>query len=247
MATRFSFTAIDRETTLPVRLPPPPLPTKPPTIRLSEPTPIGRQIPPPSRTNGLTIRQEPEMPIHGRIGAAIGGLITGGPLGAIGGFIGGGRREPTTPDPRFTGSQPGLGLGFGPSTTTCGFGQRRDPNTGLCKTFFGSQPGFDRGREGPGEAVAGGFNMPAFVPDVVGTITRIDGSAGPILRCPRGTVLATDDLCYAKGTKGLAAHRKWPMGTRPFLSGGDVKCLRRANTLRRSKGSRKLLRELGMG
>jgi len=176
------------------------------------------------------------------------GAIAGGIRGAIGGG-GGAPRPPEVRAPPGLGGDPGAGLGIvAPPQTSCRWPMRRDPQTGLCKTFIGTQPGIDPvGSGGPGEAVSGGFNMPAFVPDVVGTITRIDGSSGPILRCPRGTVLATDDLCYAKGTKGLAAHRKWPMGTRPFLSGGDVKCLRRANTLRRSKGSRKLLRELGMG
>ena len=98
-----------------------------------------------------------------------------------------------------------------------------------------------------GEAVIGSFGMPALQPAVVGQIQRDDGSVGPILRCVAGTVLAIDDLCYPKGTKGLAAFRKWKPGARPFLSGGDRKCLLRANTLRRSKSSRRILRELGMG
>jgi len=101
--------------------------------------------------------------------------------------------------------------------------------------------------DGFGEAVIGGFGRPALVPRVVGAIERADGSVGQILRCPPGAVLAIDDLCYTKGTKGLAANRKWPPGTAPFLTGGDVKCLRRADSLRKSKANRKLLRGLGMG
>ena len=109
-------------------------------------------------------------------------------------------------------------------------------------------PGGDTGFEdGFGEAVIGGFGRPALVPRVVGTIERRDGSVGQILRCPPGAVLAIDNLCYTKGTKGLAANRKWPPGTRPFLTGGEVKCLRRADTLRNSKANRKLLKGLGMG
>lgn len=98
-----------------------------------------------------------------------------------------------------------------------------------------------------GDAVLGSFGVPALVPAVVGSITKRDGSTGPILRCPPRMVLAVDNLCYMKGTRGLAAFRKWRPGTKPFLTGGDVKCLRRANTLRKGKSSKKLLRELGMG
>jgi len=70
---------------------------------------------------------------------------------------------------------------------------------------------------------------------------------GPILRCPPGMVLAIDDNCYAKGLKGLAAFRKWKPPAKPFLSGGDVKILRRADTLRRGKSTKKTLKALGLG
>ena len=93
----------------------------------------------------------------------------------------------------------------------------------------------------------GSFNVPALVPAQRGTIERQDGTVGPILRCPRGMVLAIDNLCYAKGTKGLAAFRKWPPGTRPFLTGGEVRILRRAETLRKGKGTRSTLKALGLG
>lgn len=130
------------------------------------------------------------------------------------------------------------------ATTGCGFGQKRNPRTGECEFFLGTQPGPDRGREAPGEAVMGQWGA-ALMPQVVGTVERNDGSQGPLLRCLRGMVLGTDSLCYNKPFANT--KRKWPRGTRPFLTGGDVKCLRTTNRLRKSKSSKKLLRELGMG
>lgn len=162
----------------------------------------------------------------------------------LGGKIFGGDEGNGGQPQRF--AKPTLGLAAH-GRQDCRWPQRPDPITGRCRTFVGQQPGREPGGVGGGNAVVGGFNMPAMTPDVVGNISRTDGTTGPILRCPTGTVLATDNLCYAKGTKGLAAHRKWKPGTKPFLGGGDVKCLRRANTLRSSKGNKKLLRELGMG
>jgi len=92
--------------------------------------------------------------------------------------------------------------------------------------------------------VEGGFGLPAREPAVVGVIERMDGTQGPILRCPRGSVLATDNLCYSKGTRGLAAHRKWKPGTAPFLTGGERAILRKADALRNSKANKKLLKSL---
>jgi len=137
----------------------------------------------------------------------------------------------------------------------------RDPFSGECVFKFGEQQGPDMENGsfpdrdangvdhsgGAGAAVRGGFNMPAFVPGVVGNITRRDGTTGPILRCPRGTVLATDNLCYAKGIRGLAAHRKWKPGPRPFLPPKDIQCLRRAVAIRKNKDNRRMFRELGLG
>jgi len=214
--------------------------------------------------------------VHKRlIGAAL-GLFTGGPTAAIRGFIGGGgggiSRDQATCNPNLGdvwdgqrcirvggGGAPGIPFsGFAPtrprggfggfeSIGKCGFGQKRDPITGECRFFFGQQPGPEPGGVGGGQAVAGGFNMPAFTPDVVGNISRMDGSSGPILRCPRGTVLATDNLCYAKGTKGLAVHRKWKPTPRGFLPRKDVVCLRRAVAIRENKSNRKMFKELGLG
>jgi len=198
--------------------------------------------------------------VHKRIiGAVTGGvrsLVTGGnPLaGAVSGFARGG-------------SAPGAGRGGGLGLRTSGSlgrglalpaacppGTRPDAS-GRCATtgvrgrverfLPGGRTGFQPATNGDGLVglLAGGPDAPMEV----GQITRIDGTVGPILRCAPGMVLAVDDMCYRKGLPGLAAFRKWKPGTRPFLTGGDVKILRRANTLRRGKGTKKLLKELGLG
>lgn len=76
----------------------------------------------------------------------------------------------------------------------------------------------------------GGMGLTAVTPIQVGTISRADGSTGPILKCPARYVLGMDYLCYPKSMipNQLRAH---PRGTRPLLTGGDVKILRRAKSL----------------
>lgn len=126
----------------------------------------------------------------------------------------------------------------------CAPGYERD-NRGRCiKSGFGGAverffPGGKTGTQSDvfGEAVMGGFGVPALVP-----FTEMI----PRSSCPAGMILGQDNLCYRKGSIPMNL-RKWKPGTKPFLSGGDVKCLRRANRLRKSKGSKRLLRELGMG
>jgi len=157
----------------------------------------------------------------------------------------------------FAGERPGPGSVAG--TSGAAFGnrgirrgrcppfQKKTPQ-GDCEFFLGDQPGPDfRGNGVVGEAVQGGFNVPAEVPQVVGNITRNDGSTGPILRCRGGMVLATDNLCYSKGIKGLAAFRKWKPGPRAFLPPKDIKCLRRSIAIRKSKTNKAMFRELGLG
>jgi len=185
--------------------------------------------------------------VHKRILGGIGGFLTGGIPGAIGGVIGGGgSTAPVAPDPA------GLGL---VATPSCNPGFQWNPSTQQCEQIGiagGAARLFPGGATGVqpagfGAAVIGAFGIAALQPAVVGSITRASGETGPILRCPRGAVLGTDDLCYSKGIKGLYAFRKWKPGTRPFLTGGEVKCLRRAATLRSGKSSKRLLKSLGMG
>jgi len=88
-----------------------------------------------------------------------------------------------------------------------------------------------------GEAVIGAMGIPALVPAQHQHLTS---------HCPPGSILGRDNLCYRKGSIP-PTFRKWRPGPKPFLSGGDVKCLRKADRLRKSKGSKRLLRQLGMG
>ncbi len=193
--------------------------------------------------------------VHKRLLGAVGGFLTGGPLGAIGGFASGGGSSPgprTLPRGCPTGLEMIAGRCVRVATTNLGLSGRGEgfgaPRSQVPTPGFGGfverlLPGGASGFQ-PGGAVMGQWGA-ALEPEVVGQVTRIDGSVGPLLRCIRGMFLGTDDLCY---NKPLANNkRKWPRPTPPFLSGGDVKCLRRSIRLRKSKSSKKLLRELGMG
>jgi len=73
-----------------------------------------------------------------------------------------------------------------------------------------------------GEAVMGGFGVPAMVPQQVGSVARRDGTVSPILRCIPGMVLGRDELCYNKGTIPRT-FRKWPPGSKPPISAKDWK------------------------
>ncbi len=189
--------------------------------------------------------------VHNRIIGAIGGFLGGGPAGAVAGFVGGGGT--TTPRPSYSDPVVAAAQGFGPST--CQPGYTRNPSSGVCeeKGIVGAArrfvPGGQTGTQVDigGDAVVGSFGLTGVLPSQVGTITRNDGGVTPLLRCPARYVLAIDNICYVKGQRGLAAFRKWKPEGRAFLTPGDVKVLRRANSLRNSKGSKKLLRELGLG
>jgi len=170
-------------------------------------------------------------PLAGAVrGFAGGGSSRGAPKACGGGMVSDGRGGCVRALPRFTGSDRGSGLG--------GSAFIVDPSA----AFPGGRPLFSPA--GGGVAVMGQWGA-ALEPEVVGSVARADGSVGAILRCIRGMVLGTDDLCYNKPLAN--GKRKWPRPTPPFLSGGDVKCLRRSIRLRKSKSSKKLLRELGMG
>lgn len=83
------------------------------------------------------------------------------------------------------------------------------------------------GGNGFGEAEMGQFGA-GLQPSTFTTTTRA---------CPRGAVLAVDGLCYNK--RDLRnADRMWPRGTRPLLTGGEMRCIRIA-----SGASKKLQRK----
>jgi len=195
------------------------------------------------------------------IGTTIGTIIGGPGGGTIGGLIGsvipGESRcpgpynyDPVTggcvPKPDYltrTGGgelpgSPGVNItGYGTSgltSTQCPTGYRWDGSRCVVEGIGGyverMLPGgstgvLPQGSGGYGEAVVGAFGVPALVPAQVGQI-----NGGPILRCPTGAVLGKDNLCYMKGSIP-SKYRKWRPGPRPLLTGGEMKMLRKINTL----------------
>lgn len=165
--------------------------------------------------------------VHKRLIGAVGGFLTGGPLGAVGGFLGGGG------DGQQQQQQPARQLPFAP-TTGGGF-ISPVPGGAACPPgfkFVNNQcvqdvPGFrgivqraiPGGQTGVtvfGQAVLGQFGAALEPADITGAFVR--------LRCPRGTVLGMDDLCYNKGDI-KNSERKWPRGRRPLLTGGEMRCI----------------------
>ena len=118
----------------------------------------------------------------------------------------------------------------------CTWPAKVDPNTGQCRIFMGSEPGFDDPSTGAGAVTMGRFGAGMFpVADPV--ITR---------RCLRGMVLGLDGICYNK--RDLTnKERFWPRGRPPLLTGGEMRCIsvasRAAGKLERKE---KQLRKMGM-
>lgn len=190
--------------------------------------------------------------VHKRIIGAIGGGLTGGIGGAIGGFLGGGKpgrvSPPVTAFPRFRPGTslvpvlpPGVPQGFAPvrQGQPCPPGAFKLP-TGQCFA--------------PGDAFPGGapmlFQSDEFGQAVIGRYgTALEPAQRPAavrLRCPRGSVLGTDNLCYNKRDlrKG---ERKWPPGRKPLLTGGELNCITTARKAGRRLATKvNQLQEMGM-
>lgn len=85
--------------------------------------------------------------------------------------------------------------------------------------------GAGQGQPGTGvvvfeDAVTGSFGMPAIRPRME---TRTHST------CPTGMVLGTDGLCYPKAVlRRDSKFRKWRPGTRPVLTGGEVRAIAKA-------------------
>jgi len=166
--------------------------------------------------------------------AAIGSNLPGplGELSRIGGSLlgGGGGAAPRICPPGTPGCGPRQ-----ITPTACPPGTIWDPQGGFCvspRSPFGGRQLADQF----GDAEAGRFGA-GLVPASVSGITR---------RCPRGAVLGLDGLCYNK--RDLRnGDRMWPRGTRPLLTGGDMRCIRiaaRASNKLRTKT--KQLQRMGM-
>lgn len=114
---------------------------------------------------------------------------------------------------------------------------RRD-QFGNCSVFAGKQKGPDDVSTGGtdmvvfSDAVTGAFGMPAIRP------VNIPQNH---LTCPKGMVLGEDDLCYPRQVlRRDSRFRKWKPGTRPVLTGGEVRAIataRRAITRGRERMS----------
>lgn len=119
------------------------------------------------------------------------------------------------------------------AAASCPEGYRVDPDTGMCVTTgVGGTiqrylPGGKSGTmaDAYGEAVVGAFGTPALVPAQVGTITRRDGTTGPVLRCPPGAVLGKDQLCYMKGSIPRQ-FRKWKPDAKCPISRRDLQAMK---------------------
>jgi len=181
--------------------------------------------------------------IIGAIGGAIGGVIKGGPLGgiggAIGGFAGGGRSQvpTTTVVPGQTFAPQRCPPGFFTDTSgqcvplTTG---KRGGISGAIQRFL---PGGETGLLEFGEAVNGQFGV-ALEPGF--------RDCKPVAVCPRGAVLGSDGLCYNKSAISNK-NRMWPMGRKPLLTGGEMRCISiAAGAAKRLERKQKQLQKMGM-
>ena len=115
-------------------------------------------------------------------------------------------------------------------------GQRVDPVTGDCRFYLGTASGPESG----GQAVVGGFGLPALAPAIVGEI-----NGKPVRRCNKGSVLGTDNLCYSKAVlPPRSKFRKWKRPPRPIFSRSDEKAIRRAASVKDKVGD--LARDAGL-
>ena len=107
-----------------------------------------------------------------------------------------------------------------PQGTNCNPGLVFDPIARMCVSP-GSPADISTG--GPvqyGNAVMGRYGA-ALTPATMSTVRR---------RCPRGTVLGNDNLCYNK--RDLRKNeRKWVPGGKPLFTGGDLNAITRAHNL----------------
>lgn len=154
--------------------------------------------------------------ILGAVLGGLGGLITGGPGGAVVGAIGGYE------------SGGGAPAGGGSLAAGCPSGYHQDGNQcvpNATTTIAGILPGGSSGGYSMagnyGGAVMGAFGVPALQP---AADTRTS------LRCPAGSVLGRDDLCYNKGTIPRK-FRKWRK-SKPYVTRAQYNLIAKADRQR---------------
>jgi len=182
--------------------------------------------------NGLA----PSFIHKSRFGRAVGGFVTGGPSGAIAGLLSGGGGSGRTRKAEIAASRqrtqirtrpqdiPGFGVNIPTPGGFCVPPARIDPRTGKCKLFVGQYEGPDVIPAPTGtemvvfqDAVTGAFGMPAIRP-----VNELRNH----LTCPKAMVLGEDNLCYPRAVlRRDSRFRKWKPGTRPVLTGGEVKAI----------------------
>ncbi len=168
--------------------------------------------------------------VHKRIGAAVRGGLTGGFGGAIGGFLGGATPAvPAGPPTIEFGPRGPVGPVQPLGIPTCPSGFERVGDECHRSGFIGDLQRFlPFGETGTAEPIAAGELQavmgrfgPALVPAARETITRV---------CLPGMVVAKDGLCYNRRDV-TNKERLYPRGTRPLLTGGEMKILRKARSL----------------
>lgn len=160
--------------------------------------------------------------VHRRIIGGIGGFISGGPSAALSGFLG--PSNGGSNGARAVAAARNGGADVGPSSPGAPFcfpPLRLDPLSGKCKLFVGSVEGPDPGRDAGRMVTNGHPGRPVEYPGAI-SVQR--------LRCRKGFVLNTDNLCEW----GLARNsraRKWRPGRKPLFTGGDLNAIKKAESL----------------
>jgi len=172
--------------------------------------------------SGTTMQGLAPTFVHKRLLRGAAGFLTGGPLGAVGGFIGGGGNGGGSFQPQpfqpLTGCQPGF---------------ERDIQTGRCKksgiigTIQRTLPGGETGF-GPGTDVAlpgqnTGLVVGAVAPIMRQTITRV---------CPKRFILGADGNCYLKQLLPVKLRMHRP-DKRPPISASQWSKLKTAESVRK--------------
>jgi len=189
--------------------------------------------------------------VHKRLGRAIVGFATGGPVGAAAGFAtgGGGGARPVlggcplppgdlqfqirrwqsgasrSPALRAELEACGVNLRGLVSSDRCPPLMRPHPVTGECTFFIGDRPGRDTRplETGPGVPV-GNAVMGRYGAALEPGSMIVDRAV-----CLRGMHLADDGLCYNKGAI-TNKQRAWPRGRKPLLTGGEMRAISVAST-----------------
>ena len=185
------------------------------------------------------------------IKGAVGGLLSGGPLGiiggALGGFLGPGKQPAELAQ---QGCPPGFSFDGRGCVPTGFLGQALRVAPPVVTTLAEAAAGVlvPRGRPIPQRGISAG------VPDQFGEMVSGQFGAGlePAIRdtmtriCPRGAVLGKDGLCYNKRDIPNS-QREWPRGRRPLLTGGEMRAISiAASAAKKLQRKQKQLMSLGL-